>query len=240
MTVEYDNLTPLYDQVKRLILGDLKTGHYRSGTYLPSEADLCEYYGVSRITLRRAVSELCSEGYLKRVHGKGTLVTEPKLQQALVSLTGFTESLANLGHSVSYRVLVKGDYAPPEGVRSRLQAAPDDHIVGIRRLLMVDDRPLTIEELYFLRSLYEKATAPVAEGGSFYEALKTFYDEKPAAAERTINVDFPSPSECELLACPPSQPVYRIEKLVIGQKKNPISFSVLITPSNRVTYSIFV
>ena len=51
---------------------------------------------------------------------------------------------------------------------------------------------------------------------------------------------FPSPSECELLACPPSQPVYRIEKLVIGREKNPVSFSVLITPSNRVTYSISV
>ena len=240
MTVEYDNLTPLYDQVKRLILGDLKTGHYRNGTYLPSETDLCEYYKVSRITLRRAVSELCSEGYLKRVHGKGTLVTEPKLRQTLVSLTGFTESLASLGHSVSYRVLEKGDYAPPEGVRERLQAASDDHVVGIRRLLVVDGRPLTIEELYFLQSRYEKTIGPVTKGGSFYEALKTFYDEQPAAAERIVNVDFPAPSECELLACPPSQPVYRIEKLVIGREKNPVSFSVLITPSNRVTYSISV
>ena len=80
MTVKYDNLTPLYDQVKRLILGDLKTGHRRSGTYLPSETELCEHYGVSRITLRRAVTELCAEGYLRRVHGKGTLVTEPKLK----------------------------------------------------------------------------------------------------------------------------------------------------------------
>ena len=65
MTVEYDNLTPLYDQVKRLILGDLKTGHYRNGTYLPSETDLCEYYqGQSNYsekgglgTLLRRVSE---------------------------------------------------------------------------------------------------------------------------------------------------------------------------------------
>jgi GntR family transcriptional regulator, frlABCD operon transcriptional regulator len=240
MTVEYDNLTPLYDQVKRLILGDLKTGRYRSGTYLPSETDLCEHYQVSRITLRRSVSELCSEGYLKRVHGKGTLVTTPKLQQTLISLTGFTESLASRGHSVSYRVLEKGDYAPPEGVRNRLRAASDDQVVGIRRLLMVDDRPLTIEELYFLRSRYEKAIAPVIKAGSFYEALKTFYDEQPSAAERTINVDFPSPGECELLACPPSQPVYRIEKLVIGRKENPVSFSVLVTPSNRVTYFISV
>lgn len=87
--------------MKRLILGDLKDGHYQSGPHLPSETDLRELYGVSRITLRRAVSEFCLEGHLKRVHGKGTLVTEPKLQQTLISLSGLTESLARLGHSVS-------------------------------------------------------------------------------------------------------------------------------------------
>ena len=68
--------------------------------------------------------------------------------------------------------------------------------------------------------------------------LKSLYGEEPKAAERAINVDFPSAKECELLACTASQPVYRIEKLVLGKGRRPISFSVLITPCDRVTYSI--
>jgi GntR family frlABCD operon transcriptional regulator len=83
MTIGYNNLSPLYNQVKRLILGDRKIGHGRSETYLPSETDLCELYGVSRITLSWAISELFLEGYLKWVRGKGTLVTGPTLQQTL-------------------------------------------------------------------------------------------------------------------------------------------------------------
>lgn len=59
MTIGYDNLYPFYDQVKRLILGDLKIGHDQSETYLPSETDLFELYGVSRITLNWAISGLC-------------------------------------------------------------------------------------------------------------------------------------------------------------------------------------
>jgi DNA-binding GntR family transcriptional regulator len=82
--------------VKHLILGDLRIGHDRSETYLLSETDLCELYGVSRITLSWAISNLCLESHLQRVHGKGTLVTKPTLQETLISLTRFTEFLARL------------------------------------------------------------------------------------------------------------------------------------------------
>ena len=240
MKVEYENVTPLYDQVRRLLLSDIKAGRHRGSAYLPPEADLCAHYNVSRPTVRRAVSELCSEGYLKRVRGKGTLITEPRLKQTLVSLTGFTESLASLGHEVRYSILESTVLSGPSDLNNRLQGKEDDHVVGVRRLLIVDDRPLTIEYLYFLQSRHGLALEPVANGGSFYEALRTLYREQPAGAERTINVDFPSAPECELLACTASQPVYRIEKLVLGKNQYPISFSVLVTPSDRVTYSITV
>jgi len=240
MTVEYENVTPLYDQVRRLLLSDIKAGRHRGSAYLPSEADLCAHYNVSRPTVRRAVSELCSEGYLKRVRGKGTLITEPRLKQTLVSLTGFTESLASLGHKVRYSIVESTVLTGPSELNNRLQGKEDDHVVGVRRLLIVDDRPLTIEYLYFLQSRHGLALEPVANGGSFYEALRTLYREQPAGAERTINVDFPSAPECKLLACTASQPVYRIEKLVLGKNQYPISFSVIVTPSDRVTYSITV
>jgi GntR family transcriptional regulator, frlABCD operon transcriptional regulator len=238
MNVEYDNLTPLYDQVKHLLLRDIKTGQHKRGTYLPSETDLCKYYNVSRITLRRAVLELCSEGYLKRVHGKGTLVTEPMLKQALVSLSGFTESLTSTGHEVRYAVLESAVQLVSSSVKERLKGAKDDQVVRIRRLLFVDDRPLTLEELSFLESRYGQVMESVTKGGSFNEALRSLYGEQPGEAERVINVDFPSAAECDLLVCMASQPVYRIEKLVLGKNRKPISFSVLITPCDRVTYSI--
>jgi GntR family transcriptional regulator, frlABCD operon transcriptional regulator len=238
MKVEYDNLSPLYDQVKHLLLRDIKEGRFQRGSYLPSEPDLCERYSVSRITLRRAVHELCAEGYLKRMHGRGTLVTEPKVKQTLVSLSGFTESLTSSGHEVRYAVLDGAVHTSSNAVKERLGAAGTDQLVGIRRLLLVDGRPLTLEELYFLETRYGQVAEPVSKGASFNKALKSLYGEEPKAAERAINVDFPSTVECELLACTSSRPVYRIEKLVLGKGRKPISFSILVTPCDRVTYSI--
>lgn len=236
MTMTYDNLAPLYEQIKRLLLQDLKSGLYTGGSYLPSETELCQKYAVSRITIRRAVSELCADGYLKKVHGRGTLVTAPKLQQTLVSLSGFTETMQNLGRSVRYQVLDSGRHPPGDDILARLEGTGTDRVTAIRRLLIVDDHPLTLEHLFYLEDRYGGVTAAVTAGGSFNDALKAIYGETPAAAERVINVDFPSAAECTLLDCPASRPVYRIEKRVIGPAQRPISVSLLTTPTDRVTY----
>jgi GntR family frlABCD operon transcriptional regulator len=236
--IDKSTSTPLYEQVKRLIMADLKSRSYADDRYLPSESKLCELYSVSRITLRRAVSELCDEGLLQKVHGKGTMATVPKVKQTLVSLTGFTEAMQSLGHSVHFRILDPVPNLGLDTVRSKLDAAVDAQIVSIRRLLLVDDHPLTIEQLFFLEDRYGDTVTLVKNGGSFYDALKNLYKEHPAEAERSINVGFPSQDEATLLACPVSQTVYRIEKTVFGRHRNAISFSILTTPTDRVTYML--
>ena len=61
-----DGLLPLYEQVRRKILSEIEAGRLAEGSFLPPELELCATYGVSRITLRRAVGELCAEGLLLR------------------------------------------------------------------------------------------------------------------------------------------------------------------------------
>jgi DNA-binding GntR family transcriptional regulator len=236
MTIEYDKLTPLYDQVRRFILADLDSGRHRPGSYLPPEPELCAQYAVSRITLRRAVADLCAEGRLRKVHGKGTLVLAPKVRQALVSLSGFTESLTGRGHAVRYEVLDSGLQPGDDDVARRLQAQAGDRVVWIRRLLIVDEVPLTLEDLYVLERRFGAVAEPVLEGGSFDEALRSRYRRQPAAAERVINVGPPAMREHELLRCAASQPVYRMDKLVLGRRRDPIAFSRMVTPCDRVTF----
>jgi DNA-binding GntR family transcriptional regulator len=235
---EYDNSLPLYDQVRLRILSDLRSGRFAAGSYLPAEAQLCEAYGVSRITLRRAVSDLCGDGLLKKVHGRGTLVTAPKLQQALVSLGGFTETLHEQGIKSRFRVIDIAAAASEEELHRRLSGAAGETVLAIRRILFANERPLTLETLFLLEQRYGRVVSTVGEGGSFYGALRDLYGEVPQAAERTINVSFPSVDEAERLEASPSQPVFRIEKTVFGTDGRPIALSRLTTPVDRVTYTI--
>jgi DNA-binding GntR family transcriptional regulator len=238
MTIEYDNLTPLYDQVRRFILADLDSGRCLPGDYLPPEPELCAQYAVSRITLRRAVADLCADGRLRKMRGKGTLVLAPKVKQTLVSLSGFTESLTSLGHAVRYSV-IESDLQPgDDDIGRRLCSQAGDRVVRIWRLLIVDDVPLTLEDLYVLERRFGRVVEPVLEGGSFDEALRLHYHQRPGGAERTINVGAPASREHELLECAASQPVYRMEKLVFGRRRDPIAFSRMVTPCDRVIFLV--
>ncbi|WP_193227684.1 GntR family transcriptional regulator [Aureimonas psammosilenae] len=238
MDSEYDNSTPLYDQVRLRLLGDLQSGRYEPGSYLPAEPELCRIYGVSRITLRRSVAELCAEGVLKKVHGRGTLVSTPKLNQALVSLGGFTETLQEQGISNRYLVVDVRESSLAGDLRARLASGGNEIAVSIRRILLADERPLTLETLVFLKPRYGGVVASVEKGGSFHAALQHVYGIGPRSAERVLNVDFPSAEEAALLKTSSLQPVFRIEKTVFDAKGGPIAFSLLVTPTDRVTYTL--
>lgn len=70
---------PLFEQLKNDLLEQIKKGIYISGQQIPTETELSELYHVSRITIRRAITELCNEGVLIKKQGKGTFVKERKI-----------------------------------------------------------------------------------------------------------------------------------------------------------------
>ena len=231
-------ITPLYETIRQSILNDISSGVLSPGDLLPTEQMLCEKFSVSRITVRRAVSELCDAGHLVRQQGRGTFVARPRVRQTLISLSGFTEALRSRGCSVKHVVLDWSDeWKAPEMAR-KLAVDPQVLLCRCNRLIEVDGAPLTLETLYFEASRFPKAAKQVAQGGSFSEALNTFYGVQPHGARRLMDVGYPRPGECESLDTPMSTPIYRIDKLVLDDAGRPLSNSLLITPVDRVTWEL--
>ena len=83
MPLSDNSLIPLYRQVMDSLSADIENGTYQVGARIPSETELSDIYDVSRITVRRAVTELSSEGILTKKQGKGTFVNAPKLSTKL-------------------------------------------------------------------------------------------------------------------------------------------------------------
>lgn len=231
----HDRLTPLYEQVRRAILADIGSGRLAEGSFLPPEPELCAAHGVSRITLRRAVGELCAEGRLIRQQGRGTLVAPRKVQQTLVSLSGFSETMDGLGRASGHRILAREDNPGETGIASRLRAGSP---VRFLRLLEVDGRPMTLETLCFDAARFPQAVAPVAAGGSFFAALRDTAGVRPASAERQIEVGFASMVEREVFGITASQPVYRIEKTTFGEDGAALGLSELVTPCHLVSFRL--
>src|SRR3569833_738583 len=88
---------PLYYQLKERLTQQIMGGDFQPGTLMPSERELSDRYGISRMTVRQALGEMVKEGLLLREQGKGTFVAEPKITQGLLRLTSFSEDMQSRG-----------------------------------------------------------------------------------------------------------------------------------------------
>ncbi len=229
------NLLPLYEQVRRSILAGIETGQFAEGSFLPPEPELMARYGVSRITLRRAISELCADGRLQRQQGRGTIIMPGKVRQTLVSLSGFSETMDGLGRKAGHRILARADNPDVPAIRARLQA---EALIRFDRLLEDNGRPMTLETLWFDPGRFPEVIEAVSGGDSFFAALRDKAGIEPAHAERQIDVGLASAGERAILCITAAQPVYRIEKIVSDAAMRPLALSQLVTPSHLVTYMI--
>src|SRR6188508_2533234 len=97
-TMERATRVPYYAQLQEILAEQIRQGTWPPGHLLPSEAELCARFGVSRTVVRQALSELVHEGLIVREQGKGSFVAQPKISEGLVQrLTGFYEDMAQRG-----------------------------------------------------------------------------------------------------------------------------------------------
>ena len=93
-----DQRTPIFQVIKDHLLTGIQTGRWQAGDAIPSEQALATHFGVSRMTVNRAVRELTAEQLLFRIQGSGTFVAQPKYQSTLVAIKNITDEVAARGH----------------------------------------------------------------------------------------------------------------------------------------------
>lgn len=143
--------TPLYEQVKDDLSERIWIGELQPGTRIPSEKELAEHYGVSTITIRRAVSELVESNLLERKQGKGTFVLRKAFNRSFKQQAmSFTEICRSNNMKASARLL-HGEiiYHADEALLRKLELPPDSPVVYIERLRFADDQPIVIEGCWF-------------------------------------------------------------------------------------------
>src|SRR5579864_1063127 len=122
--LDKNSFTPLYFQIQTNLLKMIKSGELRAGDPVPSEEELSRVYGVSRMTTRQALQSLKNQGYATGQKGRGTFVTQPKVEKDIAHLSGFTAEMRTLGMRASSRVLEADSAAADDEVASQLQVLP--------------------------------------------------------------------------------------------------------------------
>lgn len=138
--------TALHKQILMVLRDEISRGSYARGTALPSEEACGRLFGVSRVTIRRALAELEALGYVERRHGRGTFVRDDAPQPPPTLDLSLIDSLHQLARTTEVKVVEVGTARPPEAIAKALGTAPDQeavHIVRIRHaagvaLLLLD------------------------------------------------------------------------------------------------------
>ncbi len=198
IAVNKDSAVPFYQQLKELLTDAVRTNLLAPGSRLPSERELCRHFGVSRLTVRRALTDLTNAGLVFGQPGKGTYIQAPKLEQGIQQLAGLTEDMRRRGYAVTSRVL-RLEVMPAAGkVAGPMRLPPAGELVLLERLRYVNGEPLAIERCYLDHRLCP-GLAHLDLSGSLYGLLRQRYGLTIARGEQTYEAVAARRREAELL-----------------------------------------
>lgn len=232
--------TPLYDQLKQIIKDSILQEVYKQGERLPNETELCEIYGVSRITVRRAIQELTEEGLLERKQGKGTFVMRTKLERELVSVDGFTDFNKQLRKKPSKRILVCEKIKASPKIAESLHIAINTPVLRLVRLMFMDDCPFTLDETHYSLERFPELASHFLENISTYDVLKNIYkvNMNSGSSHKIITVVPATSLEAEYLDCEIGDTLFNIDKIVYDENKVPIHTSNFKTRTELIALTI--
>ncbi len=149
-TINKKSPVAAYRQLKDIIYRWIKEGHYKPHQMLPSEAELCRRYNISRTTVRLALRELIDEGFLYTIRGKGTFVAEPKIDQIMIKVPDFYEDMAERGLKPEVKVLNVKVLEASQLIAEKLQIPVNEKVFVIKRLFLADNKPYILEKKFIV------------------------------------------------------------------------------------------
>lgn len=231
-----NSIVPMYQQLADTIKEQILSGELKEDDKLMTESELEENYGVSRITVRKAINVLVEEGYVTKKQGIGTFVTAKKLNRVLSNaVLSFTEICEVEGKKASGEILsvewVKGSAK----IRKHLGVDKDELILKIVRARKCDGVVVMMEETC-LSARYGYVTESDLTG-SIYEILRS-HGTKIAHATKTIEICYPTEQETRILGVRAKQPLLLHHDIVMDEKYEVVLCSKLVINSERYTLSI--
>lgn len=231
---ETENPLPKYHRVKEALLARLADGEWGPGMSIPSELELCQEFGVSRITVRKAVGDLVHAGKLRTVQGKGTFVAAPKLQERFVPRAfGIYEDMARRGMRLTTVVLRQEVIPAPREAAERLKIPRGEPVHVVERLRSVQDEKILVSTTYVPAALCPGLVDDDLSSGSLYQLLRERYGLKIAYGERSLEAIAAERWEARLLDIALASPLLRLDSVAYLPDGRPFEYSQALQRGDR-------
>ncbi len=171
--IDKNSPLPMYYQLEEQIKQKIDSGHLKPSDILPSERELSDTYKISRMTVRQAIINLVNKGYLYRLKGKGTFVSEMKLEQDLRRLTSFTEDMKLRGFKPGSKLLNFSIVEASSDIRSKLHLHANEQVFQIQRIRLANDQPIALETTYIPEKLVPGLNEEILRNSIYHYIEKT-------------------------------------------------------------------
>lgn len=232
---------PLYYQLKELILSEIKEGAYPRDSMIPTEKELSDIFGISRTTVRQAISELVQEGWLYRIKSKGTFVSSPKINQDFIQkLEPFNDQIRRTGREPHTEVLDFRIIEASQEVANHLNLQPGDQAVFLQRRRYADDEPIVILETYLPYSRCSFLMEHDFERESLYEVLSRDENTKVYCVRRIVEAIEATAADAEKLNIKKGKPVHYFTTFGYNPVGVPIEVSYARYRGDRSSFEVTV
>lgn len=224
-----DNLIPVYYRLAEDIKRQIESGELKDGDMIPTEGQLGEMYGISRMTVRHGLALLAEAGLLETIKGKGTFVRLPRLNQLVINLQ---DNAVPDAKNHRYRLLgvklIRDNYYIRE-----LKLAQDSKVFQLKRILYQNDKPVAVEEKYLP---YLRATPLLEtqlEYANFPEVVAKHQETVPVRNDMVISVDVLTAEQANLLEAEANSPALVIKQVIYSKDNTPLGISHMICHKDR-------
>lgn len=225
------------EQLRAHLIG-LVSGGLDPHVKLPTERELAEQFGVSRLTVRRVLDRLERDGLVYRVQGAGTFVSSPRISKS-VELTSFSEDMRERGLRPGSKLVRAEIEAAGPSIGYALGLSPSTEVLHLERVRTADDEPMCLEHSYLPKDLVP-GLADLDLTNSLYELLTSRYNLRLERAEQTIRATVVDAATANLLGVPPFSPAFQVERTGYDHRGRPIERAESLYRGDRYWYELTI
>jgi GntR family transcriptional regulator len=222
---ETPSFSPLYRQIKSLMLARLSAGEWAAGGMIPSEAELAQRFNVSQGTVRKAIDEMAAENLLVRQQGKGTFVASHDDPRSFFRFLRLTSDRNEVVPARSVPLSCSSEKASAEVARV-LKLKPKAAVIHLQRLLQFGQTPVVLDDIWLHGELFAALNLEMLQAWehSLYSLFETQFGVRMVRAEERLRAVAAEPYAAQLLSVSAGSPLLSVERTAFTYDDRPVEW----------------
>jgi len=235
-TLDSTSYTPLYIQIANILRQSIENGQLKKGEKLPSENELVQRFGISRITATAALDEMVKARLAYRQRGRGTFVAQPFLSN-FSFFSSFTEDMHERGLEPSSRLVSLLVAKPNLEMLEKLRMSDKNEYYCLKRARLANNEPVVFQSAYLPVNMYADLENVDFERQYLYEVMRKTYGYKPTWGEAIVEAGAATTEEAGCLDIKNGAPVLIIWHLTLDDRFVVLEYVRSVYRSDRFSFS---